>query len=155
MYYEEIKTLLDGKRPSVRNFKNALTRFSAAEQEMYYRKAYQAMLSEWAGMPEWYLTFFIQLVRNDWQRFLDFLLSDTILGQLRYSLQNATMFKKVCSLLERHTKDTPVSYNHLAFAISLCFQVRLKISTFSDQLRTSTFYPEELMELLERAVIAV
>jgi len=155
LYYEEIKKLFHGKRPSVNRFKQSLKPYSSEEQDKYYQIAYRAAINEWERIPEWYREFFITLVKNDRQRFLDFLLLHTIIGSLRYTLQEPDLLVKLLHLLERKIDHTFVSFNHLSFSVLLAFQLHLKISTLGDKIRTATFFPEELLELFEQATISV
>ncbi|MDR1937398.1 MAG: hypothetical protein LBQ73_02725, partial [Tannerellaceae bacterium] len=142
-----------GNNPSVRRFEAWLSGESPAERERYYRIAWHASLHQWGQCPKKYRVFLVNLIRHDWQGFLNYILDETVIGELRHPVENADLLKKAFHLLaQSHTKHR-VSYNHLSFTLLLAFELRLKVSVLGDQIRTRSFYPEELLDLLRFACV--
>ena len=151
---QEIQKLIGkGQRPSVRKFEKALSSLAPIEQEYYYYRAYHACLFDWQTLPGWHRTFLINLVQHNRQPFQDYLIKHSILGTLRYTLQDPAMVIKMFHLLEKKQKNHKISFNHLAFSLLCGFDFKLKISTLGDYLRDTQFTPEELLELLQYGTI--
>jgi hypothetical protein len=145
---QKLKQLL-GATPSVRRFKELISVFSEEEQKGYYHYVYDLALRPWGKCPRKYRIFFVDLIRHDRQRFLDYIHGETVLGALRHPVDDPRMFKKMCKLLSIVLTKRKFSYNHFSFSLLQSFDVRLKMSVLGDQIRTQSFYPEELLELLE------
>ncbi|MDH6304364.1 hypothetical protein M2459_001097 [Parabacteroides sp. PF5-5] len=155
---EDLRKLL-GRHPSVRRFNALLANCTAEEKQVHYHRIYRLALSKWSSCSKRYQEFFRNFIKHDWQSCLNYIHKETVLGVLGYSLDNPIMFEKMCNLVERKSKNHPVSYNHLAFSLLLSFNLNLKnkrkrnISVLGDQIRTTSFYPEELKLLLGYAHI--
>jgi hypothetical protein len=78
---QELKNLL-GNAPSVRRFNKLLAGLPPGEQERLYHHAYRVSMQQWSSLPKKYQVFFFDLVKHDWQRFLDYLRHETMLGAL-------------------------------------------------------------------------
>lgn len=151
--YQDLKKLFGSEVPSVRKFVEKLSKLSAEEQEFYYMAAYHTAFCEWLRLGVRYRLFLHDLIQHDWQRSLNFLLNCTIMGTLRYPLQEHDLVIKLIALLEGKKKGYTPSYNHLAFSIQLAFPNFYKLSTFGDKLRTIRLDTDELLDLLARVKI--
>jgi hypothetical protein len=145
---QELKNLL-GNAPSVKRFNELLAGLPPREQERLYHHAYRVSMQQWSSLPKKYQVFFFDLVKHDWQRFLDYLRHETILGALIYPVEDADMLIRLLHLMAKNQKSHKTSYNHLAFCVLASFRLGLKISYLGDQIRTMPFYPEDMYELLE------
>jgi hypothetical protein len=144
----ELKRLL-GNAPSVRRFNKLLAGLPEEERKRHYHHAYHVAMHQWSNLPKRYQVFLFDLVKHDWQRFLDYVHQETILGVLIYPVEDAERIKKMIKLMAKNQTNQKVSYNHLAFCLLMSFGLDLQISTLGDQIRTISFYPEEMYELLE------
>ena len=150
----EIQKLVGkGQRLSVRKFKIALSALSPIEQQHYYYRAYHACQFDWETLPQYHRTFLINVIKNNRQPYLTYVLKHTALGALRYTLQDPGMSIKMFHLLEQKQKDHNISFNHLAFSFLCAFNCDLKISTLGDYIRTTSFTPEEALDILGKATI--
>lgn len=148
----DLKKML-GNHPTVSNFNRLLAHYPPEEKINLYHDACYLTLHEWNSHPVKYKRFFVNLVKHDRQAYLDYIHQHTILGELRYPLDDPGMFKKMCHLVERKSTNHKVSYNHFAFSLLMVFDFNLKVRVLSNQISQSSFYPEELLELLQYAHI--
>jgi hypothetical protein len=149
---ENLRVLL-GNAPSVKRFNALLAGLSPEERKRHYYHVYYLSMQHWGEYPKKYRKFFADLVCHDWQCFLNYLCQDTVLGVLRCLLDDDDLLIIVFHLLAKNQKKHRVSFNHLAFCALLSFDLGLKISTLSDQIRCKAFYPEEMLELLEEVIV--
>jgi hypothetical protein len=78
---QELKNLL-GNAPYGRRFNELLAGLPPEERERQYYHAYRASMQQWSSLPKKYQVLFFDLVQHDWQRFLDYLRQETMLGAL-------------------------------------------------------------------------
>jgi hypothetical protein len=78
---QELKNLLENA-PAVKRFNELLAGLPPEEQQRQYHHAYCVSMQQWSSLPKKYQVFFCDLVQHDWQRFLDYLRQETMLGAL-------------------------------------------------------------------------
>jgi len=117
-------------------------------------------MNEWDTITQWYRTFLTNLIKHDWQRFLNYVRETSILGSLGIPIKDKKMVRKIFTLIAQmpkekreDKKERRISFNQIAFILSLCFMTKEKISYLSDQISKGMMTPEELMYLKELAVI--
>ncbi|WP_106830647.1 hypothetical protein [Parabacteroides pacaensis] len=145
--------LFAGQIPSVKRFYELLSERTDEERGAYLEFAYREALSNWDGQNERYHTFFERLVVHDRQPFLNYLLNHTILGGLRYDLQEPELMQKLLHVMEQSLRDDKTSSVSLAFSYQLCFVCALKLSTLTKYIRTSRMDTDEILELFRRVEI--
>jgi hypothetical protein len=145
---KDLKMLL-GNAPSVKRFNELLAGLSLEERKSHYHRVYHLAMQQWEGYPKKYRRFFIDFIRHDWQGFADYLHSETALGELRHPVEDEEELKKLFHLMAQSQTNHKVSYNHLSFCILVSFKVSLKISVLGDQIRCKSFYPEEMLDMLQ------
>jgi hypothetical protein len=102
------------------------------------------------GHSERFRTFFSHLVRAHRQEYMDFLHEKTILGSLRYRLDDGELFRKIVYSLERTHLATDASRMDLLFSLILAFDYDLKISAMNQYMKTDILDSADLAELLEK-----
>ena len=80
-------------------------------------------------------------------------MEQSVLKDIRFKLQHPDEFKKMCHLIEGIETNVNCSFYHLAFSVLLAFELPLKVNTLRNQLRDSTFTPEEALDILGKATI--
>lgn len=91
--YNDMKILFGKEVPSVRKFKGKLSYLSPEEQAFYYKAAYEAAFCDWEEMSKSYRSFLTHLFKHCWQKTLDFLHKQTVLGTLVYELQDSGLLQ--------------------------------------------------------------
>ena len=138
---DTLKLLFRGEEPSVHKFREKLRVVSKEEQAYYYQLALKTAFCEWNLAGENYPVFLHSLIQHDWKKALGFMLTKTVLGSLRYSLQEEELLMKLIALLEGKKRGFMPSYDHLAF------QNRYKLSPLGDKLRTYRLNTDEMMDI--------
>lgn len=147
--YKDLKALFGTEVPSVRKFKQKLSELSPKEQHVWRISAYHAAFCDWSDLPVSYRKLLSNLMQNDWQGALDFLINDTVLSTLRYPLQDPDLLFKMLALLEGRKQQ----YAHFAFILLLVFKSPYKVSYLGDLLRTRRPDTDELLDVYGRAKI--
>ena len=153
--FKDLRKLFGPLQPSVSRFRERLKELPPEEKERYYRQAYFVAMNHWGALPVWYKTFLVNLVKNDWQRFLDYVRETSVLGHMPFLLKDKKLVWKVFGILARlPMKDEGhASFNHIAFVLSLGFCSKEKISYLSKQIRSGKMTPEELQDFRGKAII--
>lgn len=151
--YKDLKALFGTEVPSVRKFKQKLKDLPPEEQHTWRISAYHAAFCNWQDLPASYRKLLSNLIQNDWQGALDFLVNDTVLGTFRYSLQEPELLLKIIAMLEGKKRHYMPSYLHLAFVLLLVFNSPYKVSYLGELLRTRRPDTDELLDIYGRAKI--
>ena len=85
--YEELRALFGKEKPSVSKFETILSELPPVRRLYYHRLAYKVALCEWEYLTVRYQLFLTHFFTRDWQRTLDYLLENTVLGTLQFELQ--------------------------------------------------------------------
>ncbi|MDR1879322.1 MAG: hypothetical protein LBQ78_00105 [Tannerellaceae bacterium] len=112
-------------------------------------KAYYSTLYEFDAKSKTYRHFYGLLVRKDRQRYRDFLLTKTLLGQLRPLLYNPELLIRIAFALEQQSDQKKVQTMDLVFSMSLAFDFPQKINTLNQYLKTHKLTPCDLTDLKE------
>lgn len=122
---------------------------------MYYlRLAYKAAFSEWDIMTVRYQVFLTRLFTRDWQRTLNFLLEYTVLGTLRFDLQQPGIILRFIAQMEKRRPDYKPSFVHLAFSLLLTLSYKGSVEYLGDKLREEWLTAEDLNMLNDKTLIA-
>lgn len=108
-------------------------------------------MNYWANLPVWYRTFLVNLVKHDWQQFVDYVRRTSILGHLPYTVQDRQLVRKVFGLLSRlqQPKGQKASLNHIAFVLCLGFDPERNVDYLAHAIGQGLMTPEEVIELKE------
>lgn len=138
--YKDLKALFGTEVSSVRKFKQKLKNLPPEEQHDRRIYAKHAAFCDRSNLPVSYRNLLSNLIQNDWQGALDFLVNDTVLSTLRYPLQDPDLLFKMLALLEGRKQQ----YAHFAFILLLVFESPYKVSYLGDLLRTRRLDTDEL-----------
>lgn len=145
---KKFSSFFEGKRPSVKQFYKLIAPCTEQVKTGYIHEAYEIALKEWANLPKCYQIFFRNLIKDDYQRFLDYLHGKTVLGSLRYVPEDPEMFRKVVHLLVKNRKEVKSPPVDLLFSLLAGFDLSLKASSLRQYMRTDILYPDDLLDLL-------
>ena len=87
--YEELRALFGKENPSVNKFETILSDLPPVRRFYYYRLAYKVALCEWEYLTVRYQIFLTRLFTRNWQRTLDHLLENTVLGTLQFDRRSS------------------------------------------------------------------
>lgn len=90
--FQQLQALFGKDKPKVKIFRTKLAKLSKRKQKAILSDTYKLAVGYWQELPTDYRNFLKQLIRNNRQDWLDFLLSNTILGELRYAIQRPELF---------------------------------------------------------------
>lgn len=133
--YDTLKALFGKKKPSVRKFETLLSELPPVRRLYYRQLAYKVALCEWDYLTVEYQTFLTNFITHDWQRSIDYLLEHTVLGELRFELQEPDIIQRFIGLMEGKKFNHEASFVHLAFSLRLAFSYEYDIEYFGDKLR--------------------
>lgn len=139
--------------PSVKRFNELLAPLLEEERASYLRFSYEQALFNWDEQNLRHQTFLKRLVVHDRQSFLDYLMKHTIMGSLRYELQDPGMLQKLLNVLEGDLTDAKSSWASLIFSYQLAFDNPLKLATLAQYIKKS--YPDagEILDLFSKVKI--
>lgn len=141
--------LFAGTLPAVRIFNLRLSALNAEEQAAIRRDVYLLSVGYWNELHPIYRKFILELIAHDYQAYLDFLHAETPLSVLRFTPSHSRLLYIMLHTLERAPHKRHSSYNKLAFATLLAFNMNLQINTLGDYIRAPKATAEEVWELLE------
>lgn len=147
--YETLRELFKGKRPSVNLFETLLIPLSCQEKEMYYRYAFFLFMNMYNELSGRYQYFLANLVLQNLQDFLDYLMEISGLPQLQCPVKETEFVIRVFHLLNQNPSNVKVSSDLLAFNVLLSYPIGLRIKTLSKYIRECRFSPETFFELAE------
>ncbi|WP_288207352.1 hypothetical protein [uncultured Parabacteroides sp.] len=119
----------------------------------HLRLAYKAAFSEWDIMTVRYQVFLTRLFTRDRQRTLNFLLEYTVLGTLRFDLQQPDIILRFIAQMEKRRPDYKPSLVHLAFSLLLTLSYKGSVEYLGDQLREKWLTAEDLNMLNDKTLI--
>ena len=142
--YEELRALFGKENPSVNKFETILSDLPPVRRFYYYRLAYKVALCEWEYLTVRYQIFLTRLFTRNWQRTLDHLLENTVLGTLQFDLQASDIILRFIGQMEVYEAEHKPSTVHLSFCYQLAFGHINSIETLGDKLRKQTLTAEDL-----------
>lgn len=151
--YATLKRLFGRKKPSVSKFETLLSDFPPVRRLYYRQLAYKVALSEWDYLTVDYQTFLTNFITRDRQRSVDYLLEHTVLGELRFELQEPDIIQRFVGLMEGRAFGHEASFVHLAFSLRLSFTYDYDIEYFGDKLRSIILTATDLNMLKEKTPV--
>lgn len=135
--FQQLQALFGNDKPKVKIFRAKLAKLSKRKQKVILHDTYMLAVGYWNELPTDYQKFLKQLIRNNRQDWLDFLLSNTILGELRYAIQRPELFFAMMRIVELSERTNRVSIEHLSMNTLTVFKFKhkkdsLKISTLGE-----------------------
>ena len=100
-----------------------------------------------------YKTFLTDFLTRDWQRSVDYLLEHTVLGELRFDLQEPDIIQRFIGLMEGRAFGHEASFVHLAFSLRLSFTYDYGIEYFGDKLRSVILTATDLNMLKDKTPV--
>lgn len=148
--YRDLKELFGKEEPSGKKFRQKLSLLSAEKQEFYWKAAYEAAFCDWEKMPVHYQQFITRLLMHNKEETMAWFRNKTVIGSLRFPLNNPLLVRKLLSLVEgQHGDKSKDSYIHLAFCLCLAFDYEGSVEYLGDLLRKEYANTDELCELME------
>lgn len=142
--YDILKELFGKQKPSVKKFEVILSELPPVRRLYYRWLAYKVALCEWDYLTVDYKIFLTNFITHDRQRSLDFLLEHTVLGMLRFDLQEADIIQRFIGLMEGKAFGHESTFVHLAFSLQFAFSYNYNIEYFGDKLRTNILTATDL-----------
>ena len=142
-----------GAQPAVCTYQKHVNNLLPEEKEAFYKDSFALAFSDWRTLSPAYRDFFVSLIKSERQRFIDFVRSDTVLGEFLYDLKDESLFIRILNLLEQPEKKRKTSYTNLAFTVKLGFNVDLKVKSLSDKIRYARAETDDLYELFQKITI--
>ncbi|MCD8044230.1 MAG: hypothetical protein LUH10_14355 [Tannerellaceae bacterium] len=124
---------------------------SPEELDRCYRYYYGLALTAWGRLPGYMKKFLENLIEHDWQRFLDYMVEDTVVSRLRYELCDANLDLKLLYLNEISKAEDSQTVIRLCFSFHLAFNTGKKnsIHALRKILYEHPLITPDLMEFLE------
>jgi hypothetical protein len=158
---EEILDLFAGiDHPSLPAFEKLTAHLPVEEQARYRNLIFKATLNRYNHLSERMRAFFRVFVRKNRQQYLDYVVAETLLGELRYPATELDMLYKTVYLLEKagsglNAQKRPKAKKRrmeattagLAFSLSLAFQSPYALSTLHQKMRTDLLDEGDLKDL--------
>lgn len=145
--YEELRALFGKENPSVSKFDAILSELPPVRRLYYRRLAYKVALCEWEYLTVRYQVFLTHFFTRDWQRTLDHLLENTVLGTLQFNLRRPDIIQRFIGQMEIYESGHKLSTVHLSFCFQLVFGHANSVETFGDKLRVQTLTAGDLIWL--------
>lgn len=151
--YDELKALFGKKKPSVSKFETLLSELPPVRRLYYRQLAYRVPLYEWDYLTVDYKTLLTVFLTRDWQRSIDYLLGHTVLGELRFELQEPDIIQRFIGLMEGRAFNHEASFVHLDFSLRLSFSYDYNIEYFGDKLRKRILTATDLNMLKDKTPV--
>ena len=151
--YEELRALFGKEKPSVSKFETILSELPPVRRLYYHRLAYKVALCEWEYLTVRYQLFLTHFFTRDWQRTLDYLLENTVLGTLQFELQEPDIIQRFIGQMESSNPYHKPSFVHLSFSYQLASKCKNSVEYLGDKLRTQTLTAEDLIWLNDKTLI--
>lgn len=151
--FQQLELLFGRCKPSVKLFRNKLSKLPKRRQPVVLRDTYLLASGYWRELPPHYKCFMKQLIRNNRQDWLDFLHGETILGELRYTIQRPELFYAMMRIIELAERTQRVSVEHLAMNTLTSFKFDkkknfLKISSLGEYYQKAVIDVKKVMLLI-------
>lgn len=144
--FQQLQALFGKEKPNVKVFRSKLAKLPKRRQSVVLRDTYLLALGYWKELPRDYRRFLMQLISNNRQDWLGFLHGETILGELRYTIQRPKLFFAMMRIIELSERTHRVSIEHLSMNALTNFKFKNK----KDSLKISS-----LGEYFQKALVDV
>jgi len=124
MRKETFFELFGKQRPSVKLFYKLLKGKTPEGREAYYQYAYFLFMNRYHTLSLRFQSFLTNLVKHDWQRFLDYLMQTSGFSSLRGRIKNHYILVCLLHMLLADKKNVDIKYPPIAFFILLAFNFK-------------------------------
>lgn len=129
-----MENLFGGKDPSVLLFEKKLSLMSAKIRERRLNELCSLAFGDYEELPCKYRKFVYLYLRHNRACYVDYLVSRSVLGKFRYSLNNPELLLPVLHVLENAGRSGRISYAHLASLLLLVFDYPYALGTLKQYL---------------------
>lgn len=150
--FQLLCALFNGNKPTVKVFRDHLAKLPEGKRISLLRDTYRLTMSYWLKLPPEYQAFMKALIKNNRQAWLDFVLRETILGELRYTLQRPDLFIALMKIIELTCRTHRISIDHLAMSTLLAFSFSQKVSTLGEYFQKAILNIKKAMELIGKYI---
>ncbi|WP_455639509.1 hypothetical protein [Parabacteroides sp.] len=141
--------LLFGKdQVTVNVFFEHLNQLPEPERKAMLLTAYQLALGDWEKLPKRYKLFMIKLIRKDRQAWVDFLVGQTVIGQVRYTPHRPKLFIVAMKIIELSERTKRVACKHLTMSILTSFNFPFTINTLSKYIQNAIPLVGDVLKLI-------
>lgn len=136
-----------GKVPDVDEFNRELDAMSEEGRIRFRKKIYRLAFIVWHALPQKYKEFIVGVIVHDRQAYADFVIEETVIGEMRYPLRYPVLFIRMLHLTEAVDCLAGVSLNGLAMSVEISFRTPWLISTMGDKISRGGSTSEEVLIL--------
>lgn len=142
-----------GAKPTLQHFQEIVMNLPKKKRSGFIKDIFGLAFSEWRNLNVAYRIFFVELIKNERQQFLDFVRMDTILGEFLYDVRDEDLFIKILNLLEFPDNKQKTGCMGLSFSLLLGFNMDFQVKSLSNKIRYARVEMIDLCELLEKRTI--
>lgn len=151
--FQQLQKLFGRSKPNVKEFREKLAKLSKRKRPIVLRDTYLLALGYWKELPRDYRRFLKQLISNNRQDWLDFLHGETILGELRYTIQRPKLFYAMMRIIELSECLHHISIKHLSMSTLIGFNFNnkkksLKVESLSGYFSKAVINVKSVMLLI-------
>lgn len=156
--FQQLQALFGKEKPNVKVFRSKLAKLPKRRQPVVLRDTYLLALGYWKELPRDYRRFLMQLIRNNRQDWVDFLHGETILGELRYTIQRPKLFFAMMRIIELSERTRYLSVTSLSMNVLTVFNClrskgskkdySVKIKTLSENFQKAVVNVKSVMLLI-------
>lgn len=136
-----------GKVPDVDVFNRELDAMSEEGRMRFREKIYRLGFIIWHALPKKHKEFIVGVIIHDRQAYADFVIEETVIGEMRYPLRYPVLFIRMLHLTEAVECLTGASLNSLAMSVVIAFRTPWLISTMGDKISRGGITSEEALIL--------
>lgn len=145
---QKLALLFGKKQVKVNVFFEHLNELPESERKVMLQTAYQLALGDWEKLPRRYKLFMIKLIQKDRQAWVDFLVGQTVIGQVRYTPHRSKLFIVTMKIIELSERTQRVSSKHLAMSILTSFYFPYTINTLSKYIQNAIPLVGDVLKLI-------
>jgi hypothetical protein len=153
---ETIKRLqeaLGTKEFTITAFKKALKTLPEKERKIMKRDVFTLAFLYWEDLAEYQKVFIRSLFLREHEMVLSYLLTKTVLGEIRYPVRDVDSFLKFFHIFYKSKINLKISLRFLSFVLLLVFDLPFKISTLGAYILRRKPYSDELWAFVEKQEI--
>lgn len=146
--FRKLASLFGKDQVKVNVFFDHLNELPESERKAMLLTAYQLALGDWKKLPRRYQLFMIKLIQKDRQAWVDFLVEQTVIGQVRYTPHRPRLFIVAMKIIELSERTQRVSCKHLTMSILTSFHFPFTINTLSKYIQNAIPLVGDVLKLI-------
>lgn len=143
-----------GKYPTLALFREAIRHLDEQESIEWLKKVFCIAFACWKQANTAYRNFMVLVIIAHRQQFIDFYRNETVMGQLLYPVIHAETLLLFMILWHQYETEGKVPVRHLAFCVSLIFNIPLSLRVLCNKASARKTLPvADLLDIYARARI--